>query len=156
MWGSSKLQFGLVLGGKNYARFPWCVPKTCLVPSQSWLLGSISCFVLGIELSRVMGNQYIIFNLWFLHKPMLHPKGPSMKAWWYYEFWLRLGIFSWPGIQDMFNKLGTSYKGCYATMSKPPPSSRRSFCWSPMPPCWKHHVDLSPKEYKNSLVGYLS
>ncbi|KAH9532853.1 hypothetical protein CY35_18G021100 [Sphagnum magellanicum] len=27
---------------------------------QSWLLGSISCFVLSIELSRVMGNKYII------------------------------------------------------------------------------------------------
>jgi hypothetical protein len=45
---------------QNYAIFPWCVPKTCLVPSQSWLLGPISCFVLGIELSSVMGNQYII------------------------------------------------------------------------------------------------
>jgi hypothetical protein len=51
--------FGLSWGANN-ARFPWCVPKTCLVPSQSWLLGPISCFVLGIELSRVMGNQYII------------------------------------------------------------------------------------------------
>jgi len=51
--------FGLS-GGANNARFPWCVPKTCLVPSQSWLLGPISCFVLGIELYRVMGNQYII------------------------------------------------------------------------------------------------
>jgi hypothetical protein len=51
--------FGLNCGANN-ARCPWCVPKTCLVPFQSWLSGPISCFVLGIELSRVMGNQYII------------------------------------------------------------------------------------------------